>query len=230
MPLLDPKVALNYGAPTVRLSAIFFAFLVLPVSTVAFAQEETPPIEEEELPPGFTGEEAAADPFSEPELPDDPSRIVWSVGGGVSIRFLRNLDFSQDWFAPSFIDVFGAFVLPGRDVRHGFGVGVSANVSGDGSVALGVDPLQQWAFAPAYLLYVSLSELFKLTGKLSVPLIVSPEFTVGAELAAGAHLLVLAGFGFYAELSASVFLGADTTFHPIGSVEGGLSFDYEVLP
>jgi hypothetical protein len=155
---------------------------------------------------------------------------VWSVGGGVSIRFLRNLDFSQDWFAPSFIDVFGAFVLPGRDVRHAFGVGLGVNISGDGSIALGVDPLQQWSVAPSYMLYIPLSELFKLTGKVSVPLVVSPDFTVGAELAVGAHLLVLAGFGFYAELSAAMFLGGDSTVHPLGSVEGGLSFDYEVLP
>jgi hypothetical protein len=229
--LLDPKTPLIYGAPTVRLSAIFFCFLILPLSSVALAQEEVPPPNEEnELPPGFTPEEEPVDPFSEPDLPADPARIVWSAGAGVSIRFLRNLDFSQDWPAPGFVDAFGAFVFPGHAVRHGVGLNASINLSGDGSLDLGVDPAQQIVVAPTYLLYIGLSELFKLSGKVSVPLVVTPDFSFGAELAVGAHLFVLAGFGFYAELSATMFFGADSTVHPFGSVEGGLSFDYEVLP
>ena len=73
------------------------------------------------------------DPFSEPDAPAEPPRIVWSVGGGVALRVVQDLDFSQDRAAPGFVDLFGAFVFPGSGIfRHGAGLGLSLNISGDG--------------------------------------------------------------------------------------------------
>ena len=58
----------------------------------------------------------------------------------------------------------------------------------------------------------------------------TPELAPGLELSGAANFLLTAGFGLYAEVGASLYLGSASTIHPIISGEGGVFFDYEVLP
>ena len=69
------------------------------------------------------------------EAPTEPLRILATAGGGIQIRLINDLTFSQDRFAPSFVDLYGAVVIPGSGMlRHGFGLTFGINLTGDGPV------------------------------------------------------------------------------------------------
>jgi hypothetical protein len=179
--------------------------------------------------------------------PDDPLRIQAWLGVGVGFRLLRNLDppFIQDFIAPAFLDFGAAVFLPGGDLRHGVGLGVSTGLTRDQNH--GVGPGEQWAFTPSYHLLIPLRrllddrdhDLLQLQGRVGVPLVFSSpladqnasvDFTLGLEVAAGLQVKFLAGLGLYFEVQAGFYGGSQATVHPIISVDGGLFFDYEVLP
>ena len=188
---------------------------------------------EDERPPGWDGElaDSGGDQPDEPLGPTQPWRVIGGLGGGASFRIVQNLDFAQDRFAPGFIEAFGAVVFPtAHAIRHGAGLGVGLNLTGDGSYDEGIDPITQLVLAPHYQLYWRLDEDFVLTGKVGVPFALTPEPSVGLEVAPGAAFMITAGLGLYVELSLSTYLGAGTSFHPFGSAEGGIFVDYEVLP
>ncbi len=174
------------------------------------------------------------DPFvAEDDGPTNPARILWSGGAGFTVRLIQDFDFGQDRFAPAFIDLLGGYVFEGSGtLRHGVTIGVSTNLTGDGTQQLGVDELGQWVLSPGYLLYVDLNDSVDglvLMGKVGVPLSVSEEFSIGGELSAGLAYLFLAGFGVYGEVGASLFFGGGAV-HPMLSGELGVQFEYEVLP
>jgi hypothetical protein len=162
--------------------------------------------------------------------PADPLRILTTLTFGSSIRFIQDLEYDQEFVAPAYLDLAGAVVLPGRDLRHAIGVSASLNVTRDGpDPPLGVGAGTQFVVGPSYGLYIPLAD-FLIYPKLSVPIAVSPEPSLGFELSVGGAYRFLAGFGLYAELAASMFIGGAASIHPLGSGEVGLIIDYEVLP
>lgn len=170
---------------------------------------------------------------AEPEAPSAPARILVSAGGGSSVRIIQDLDFSQDRVGTGFIDVFGAYVLPGAEgsLRHGVGLGLSLNLTGDGpSHDLGIDGGNQLVLAPYYLAYLRFGMDIVLGGKVGVPFALAPGLAPGVELALSFSYFLTAGFGLYVEPSASIWWGSAGTLHPIASIEGGVMIDYEVLP
>ena len=168
--------------------------------------------------------------------PTQPSRIVATLGGGSGLRLVINSDFDQQSFAPAYIDATAAFVLPGaRRWRHGLGLGISTNITSDGSESIGVDAFAQITFAPTYLAYWRFGEDWVVTAHAAVPLGFSSDGEVGQNLlgldvGAGLGFYILAGFGLYAEASVTTWLGSLQTVHPILNYEGGFLIDYEVLP
>lgn len=174
------------------------------------------------------------------EEPTDPMALRVEVGAGGSLRLVQNHDFAQDRFAPSYLALRGAFQWHQRGrLRHGVGLGVEGNLSGDGSFQVGLDPFEQWVVTPLYVLEVRFDDdpvpLFDLAATVGVPLSVSPEFAPGLELSATFTARVLAGLGAYVSVGASAFLGGDSragdlTIHPLLSAELGLAARYELLP
>lgn len=184
--------------------------------------------------------------------PEDPLRVMGYTGLGVGIRLLANLDppFHQDFVAPAYYEVGGAVFLPGAEVRHGFGLGLTTNLTADGTTSGGIQPGTQWVITPSYHLLVPLRRLMpdlghdwiSIQGRVGIPLVFGAalggggtEFALGGELAAAVLFKFLAGFGLYLEISAAVFGGGpnpagESTVHPVLGIDGGLLFDYEVLP
>ena len=159
----------------------------------------------------------------------EPARVIWSVGIGGSLRFIRDLDFAQDRLAPAYIDAFGAFVFEGSGIRHGVGLDLSTNLSGDGAGRLSVDPAHQWVLSPTYVAFIDLTSFLRVHGKAGLPFSVGPAFAPGVDVAVGVVYRLLAGFGVYTELATGAYLGSEVV-HPFVSAEVGAYFDYEVLP
>jgi len=174
----------------------------------------------------------------EPEGPTQPAHLVGSVSGGLTARIVNNLDFQQGRFGPSFIDLFGAFVFPGSGTwRHGAGLAISTNLTGDGSYTNGVDPFLQWAFTPSYVAFFRFSEDFAALAHLGIPLVMAynsvvgeMERSIGGEVGIGGTFFLLAGLGIFAEVTADIFVGAESSIHPTASFELGVLIDYEMLP
>ena len=229
--LLDRPRTLNYRPRALKsvLLAIALLGFLLPASALAQAMDE-------ELPPGMAGgEDRDYLLATEPEAPSAPSRILITAGVGSSVRLIQDLDFSQGRSAPLYIDLFGAFVLPGpmEGLRHGIGLGASLNLTGDGPAppdSLGLDGATQIALGPYYMAYLRLGWDFLIGGKLGVPVSLSPGLAPGLELAVSLTWYLTAGLGLYAEVSGSAWLGQASTIHPIVSGEAGVAIDYEVLP
>ncbi len=192
-----------------------------------------PPEVDEEVPPG-ADEPAAV--FESARVPDDPLRIVATLGGGASIRLIDDPLLGQQRFAPSFLDLAGGVVFPGRGLRHGALLQISTNISPDGNASTGYDPLQQWVLQPTYYAYLPVvDDLITLTGKVGLGFALSAAATggpsYGFEIALGAQFQpIFAGLGLYAEASFSTWVGVSSSLFPIVSFEGGIVIDYEVLP
>lgn len=123
------------------------------------------------------------------------------------------------------------------DVQAGIAFGGSGRVSHGGalhaSFALGGVPQQ--VIAPSYLLLYRLDPRFELCGRAGVPVVLSPQSTIGFEVAGGGIFRLTAALGLTASLVGSLFYGAATletsrTAIPVASLELGVRYDYEVLP
>lgn len=203
--------------------------LALP-ATSALAQDD-------ELPPWLRDDEESPSAQVREE-PADPARLIFGVGGGATLRFTQNLDFDQDRFAPSFLELSGGFVFPGRGVfRHGVGLAVSTNLSGDGPATGGFDALQQWVLVPSYVARIGFGGPvpdYEILARIGPGFTIAPDFSPGLEIAGGFAYMFLAGLGAYAEATFGMWMGGDdnsgsTTVHPLVSVEVGLHIDYELL-
>ncbi len=186
----------------------------------------------DELPPALQRPAAFSwEESPEASAPTEPLRIIAQIGGGASLRLVRNLDFGQKSFAPSYVDVLGGAIFPGSGTwRHGAGLNVSVNVTGDGTFEEGFDGFRQWTLAPTYIAYLRFSNDILVLGKASVAFTVNPDVTVGAELAGAFNYLLFAGLGLYGELGFSLYGGGGGSVHPLLSLEAGVTIDYEVLP
>lgn len=110
-----------------------------------------------------------------------------------------------------------------------FSHGITAHVS----FALGGVP--QEVVTPSYVLFVRPTPRFGLLARVGIPIVVQPDLNAGFEAAAGGIFYVTAAVGVTASLVGSLFYGAATldssrTTIPVLSLEGGLIYDFEVLP
>lgn len=192
---------------------------------------------DDERPPGEDGESrprVAAEETSEPLAPLQPYRVRATLGGGVSLRFVNDIDFGQSRWAPAFLDLAGQYIFAGRSIwRHGVGLSISANLSGDGyaNSSLGVNAFAQTAITPHYMAYFRLDDSFILTAHAGPNLVLgSPSFTLGAEVGVSFAYMFTAGLGAYVEATSNVWFGAQDTIHPTASGEIGVVMDFEVLP
>jgi hypothetical protein len=186
---------------------------------------------DEERPPGM-GEDDGDSGYAfgeEPATPEEPMRVLGMLGGGVSVRFINDVDYAQQRFGPAYLDGWGGVLLPGSGTwRHAFGVNLSLNMSGDGDQMYGVNLGEQFVVGPSYLAYLRFDD-FLIFPKVTIPIVVTGGPSVGLEGSLGAAYYLFAGFGIYAELAASVWWGQQNRFHPLATGEVGVLIDYEVL-
>ena len=109
-------------------------------------------------------------------------------------------------------------------LQHGATLRTAVALSGVGQVVM----------TPSYLAWRRWTAL-AVSGRLGVPLVVTPDVTWGLEASLGATWFFLGGIGLSAELVGDVFYGEGTrekatTTYPVLSGQLGLVFAYEVLP
>ena len=102
-------------------------------------------------------------------------------------------------------------------------------------LSIAAQGISQQTLSASYVAQIPLGLRAAAYGRAGVPLVLSPDAGIGAELAAGAVYFVSGGIGINAELVQSLFVGAATWEHdpsltPVTSLQLGLWFDYEVLP
>ncbi len=111
-----------------------------------------------------------------------------------------------------------------RGFQHGLDLGV----------ALALEGVRQSVLTPSYLLYRR-KGAFAGAARLGTPVVLTPDVTVGAELALSATYFFRAALGARAELIGDVFYGAGTVerkvpAYPMLSLALGVVVVYEVLP
>lgn len=123
------------------------------------------------------------------------------------------------------------------DLALGLAVGPPDGVQHGGQVSLlfATDGVSQQVLGFSYVALLPLSEHAILRGRAGLPIVLSPDSTVGLELGAGGAWLFTGGFGATAELVGSMFYGAatqdrKTTAIPVFALQIGMWFDHEVLP
>lgn len=118
-------------------------------------------------------------------------------------------------------------------VQTGDPFGWHYGVALSGSLALQGVPQQ--VLTPAFTTGHPLSDQFWLLGSLGCPLVLGPDFNVGAELTLELSYWPRAGWGFYAAGVWDQFWGAATDESsavsiPVLALQAGVSVQYEVLP
>jgi hypothetical protein len=174
---------------------------------------------------GSTRAAAQAEPI------ESPARYLATLSLGAPLRLVQEEDFGQDLPGPLFTDLFAGYVFSSAHrFRHGFGLGLSVNLSDDGGYAEPVYAGEQLTVMAAYMLYADLG--LDVFGKahLGVPIAITGGTTAGVELAASLGYRLLAGLGAFAELFTDVFAGSGSRLHPTVGLELGLFVDYEALP
>lgn len=167
-------------------------------------------------------------PESTQAATDQPPHYLAMVSVGVPMRLTVTDQFDQSRFAPAFTEVLLGYVLPGGRTRHGFGLGVSWNMTHDGGYT---DPLyagDQVAVMPAYLAYHTLNTDVVAVGHVGVPILVRGGRAAGLEFGAALMYRLFAGAGLFAELDVDAYAAGEVAL--LASLEFGAMIDFEVLP
>ena len=123
-------------------------------------------------------------------------------------------------------DVGLAFAIGDADlVQHGASLRLSIGLDGVPQQAFSLSYLATWQPDPAWLTY----------GRLGLSVLTVPDANLGGELGLGGIFLFTGAFGLNLELVGNLFYGAasfesELSAVPIVSLQGGLVFNYEVLP
>jgi hypothetical protein len=160
----------------------------------------------------------------------EPPRYVALASAGIPLRLTVQEDFGQERLGASFVDLLVGYVLPGASYRHGFGLGVSWNLSHDGGYVAPIYTADQVVIMPAYLGYVPFSRDFVMLAHLGVPIVVSGGVGPGLEIGSAFVFHLLAGAGIFAEVDLSGFAAGDASVSVLASLEAGIAINYEVLP
>jgi hypothetical protein len=174
--------------------------------------------------------DAAAAEEEELEVRVDPPRYVALASAGVPLRLTVQEDFGQERIGASYIDLLAGYVLPGGSYRHGFGLGVSWNLSHDGGYVAPIYTADQIVIMPAYLGYVPLSRDFVMLAHLGVPIVVRGGVGPGLEVGSSFVFHLLAGAGIFAEIDLAGYAAGDASVSVLASAEAGIAINYEVLP
>jgi hypothetical protein len=147
---------------------------------------------------------------------NNPYRLAHELGGSAQ---------SLSTTAPYFDLGFGATMGKPDGLQHGARLGLS--------LALGGVPQQ--VITPAYQAIMRFGPAWLVYGWAGLPIILSPDTNVGAEIAAGGAWFARAGLGVTAAFIADGFYGAGTrersaVLYPVLSAQIGLLVAYEVLP
>jgi len=133
-------------------------------------------------------------------------------------------------------DAFG-FTATYLDLALGLALGPTDGLQHGGQVSLlfATDGVPQEVLGFSYVALLPLGEHAILRGRAGLPIVLSPDSTVGLELGAGGAWLFTGGLGATAELVGSLFYGAatqdrKTTAIPVFALQVGVWFDHEVLP
>jgi hypothetical protein len=100
--------------------------------------------------------------------------------------------------------------------------------------SLALEGIDQAVLAPSYMVLHRWTS-WSVYGRAGLPIVLTPETTLGVEGGAGAVLFVRAGIGLAAELVGDVFYGAGTRevatpAYPILSAQAGLWLSWEAMP
>lgn len=125
----------------------------------------------------------------------------------------------------SYVDVGGAVTFGHPfGLQHGVALRTAVAIEGIGQIVL----------SSSYVVWRRWTQL-ALFGRAGVPLVLTPDATMGLEGSAGAAWFFLGGIGATAELVGNLFYGTGTadvatTTYPMVSLQAGLIVSYEVLP
>lgn len=221
------------------LTSLTSASLVTTAHAQSSAEEEA--LDEERAGTSRGGSYAWGD--SSTDVPSGPAapvehryaRIYGTIGAGATLRILvYEVYGGTSLLAPVFLQLRGGFFFEGDgDIQHGIGLGISTNLMPDGTgdttgMINGLDTMTAWTFVPQYMLRGYFGDVFQLIGRIGPGVTASTLPNLGFEVGATTLFRFLAGFGVYVDLSFSMYF-ADQ-IHPLLSLEGGLAFDYELLP
>jgi hypothetical protein len=230
-------------APALALAALCS---ILQVSTRASAQDRAADEAAEEERAGHARGGSYA--WGDSSTDDVPSRsgpathrygrVFGTVGAGITIRVLEYQPLAQSRLAPPYLQLRAGYFFEGDgDVQHGVGLGISTNLTIDGGADTGdsingLDALAAWTFTPQYLLRGWFGDWFQLIGRVGVSVTASTLPNWGFEVGVHPLLKILSGFGFYADVSFSMFFSGEPSadIHTLISIEGGVALDFELLP
>lgn len=175
--------------------------------------------------------------------------VFASVGAGGTVRIVAHADVCNPdvpgregcRFSPPYLQLRGGWLFEGDgEIQHGVALGIASNLSPDGTAGLGIDAFSQWVLTPVYVFRYWFDSWFQLMAHFGVPLAItgvsgtsiagSTDFNWALELQIGAVFKFLTGLGVYAAANIATWFAGESSVWPTISVEGGLVFDYEVLP
>jgi hypothetical protein len=236
------------------------ALIALGVSSPARAQDTPPEegdgaatIEQEEAGRSRGGYAWGQDPTGEGQSSGPAyhryGHVFASVGAGGTVRIVAHADICDDRipgregcrFSPPYLQLRGGYLFEGDgEIQHGVGLGIATNLSPDGTAGIGIDAGSQWVLTPAYHFRYWFDQWFQLMAHFGVPLAItavsgsavqsSTDFNWALELQVGIVFKFLTGLGVYAGANVATWFAGDGMVWPTVSFEGGLMFDYEVLP
>jgi len=167
-----------------------------------------------------------------------PERPTYHLFAGVSVG--RGIRFQNPYRLPTelgsdarslsltanYLDLhFGATMGSSGPVSHGVAVYTS----------IALDGIPQEVVTPNYVLLWRVAPRWAVAGRAGIPIVVEPDLNAGFEVAGEGIFYVTSSVGITFSTVGSLFYGAATlessrTAIPILSFEGGLIYDFEVLP
>ncbi|MDQ3036575.1 MAG: hypothetical protein M3Y87_29555 [Myxococcota bacterium] len=180
--------------------------------------------------------------------------VFASLGAGGTVRILAHADQCNPEtpgrescrFSPPYLQLRGGWLFEGDGaIQHGVGLGIATNLTSEGTTVVepGLDALAQWTLTPTYFFRYWFDSWFQLMAHFGVPLAIgnvtyerggtvisSVDFNWGLELQLGLVFKPITGLGVYAAASVATYFAGSSSVWPTISFEGGLVFDYEVLP
>ena len=161
-------------------------------------------------------------------------RMFFTLGGGKGLRFNNPFRLSdQLGDGPESVSATAGYF----DLSVNATLGDPDGLQHGGALhlAIAVEGVGQQALSASYLLLHWGRSPLMVYGRLGVSFLTAPDFNAGGELGLGLAYFFTGGIGLTSELVGNLFYGAGTyeaevTAVPVVSLQGGVIFDFEVLP